>query len=95
MQWRETVSTAVIGGRSMPDDVYHEFRYVDLMRQPGVVVSRLVDFLQVDNSSSVIEAFTARVDPGRADVWRAELPEERLARFEGVLRPTLDWLGYD
>lgn len=94
VQWRETVVASVTAGREMPDDVYFEVRFEDLLRRPDEVVDRLVKFLELEMPTSVIAALTKKVDPSKAEAWLSSLPPERLTRLEPVLRPTLDWLGY-
>lgn len=94
VQWRETVVASVTAGREMPEDVYFEFRFEDLLRRPEEVGRQLVDFLEMEMPNSVIAALTEKADPSKAEAWRAGFSPERLARLEPVLRPTLDWLGY-
>ncbi|WP_417273518.1 sulfotransferase family protein [Celeribacter halophilus] len=95
IQWRDTVTAAVTTGRAMGNSIYHEFRYEDLVHEPAEVASRLADFLELDTPRNLITTLSQNADPARANTWRSDIPPERLTLLNSVLRPTLDWLGYE
>lgn len=89
INWRECVTAARSFGRTLPPDRYHEVRFEDLLSAPEEVLTRLLDFLELEPSARMTEFARTRIDPERTGKRRnaltAEERERVMAHIGGLL----------
>ncbi len=95
-------------GRSLPDGIYHEMRYEELVRDPDGQCARLCDLLHIERCDRMARFHVGRENPdghspnaswqpptpGLRD-WRTQMPEHDIELFEALAGDTLDELGYE
>lgn len=95
VHWRDYLRKARHDAKSMQGR-YLEFRYEDLLAEPGPTMALLENFL-TGASGPVTERFLADVDrlkPEKIARWRQDMSPRAQAIFEGVAGDALRELGY-
>lgn len=93
-QWRDTTSEALFQGRALPLRDYMELRFEDLTRDAGKEIQRIFKFLELPGSDEAIQYAQNNLRPGTADAWRASLTSAQLAEIEPIVRPVMEFIGY-
>lgn len=95
VQWREGVMHAVNEGRRLPDGIYLEVRYEDLLANGEQQWNRISKFLEVGIDNHCLEYVKATVRPDNSNKWRREATKDALETLEPHIRATLEFLGYE
>lgn len=93
--WRSVVKEAARMRDTLPDGVWIDVRYEDLLADRELVFKRLLDFTGLDPSSAFDASVRrTRLYPERRDAYRRNLSPETIAAIEQVAGDELaDW-GY-
>lgn len=85
----------------LPEENYIHVRFEDLMSQPEVEFSRILNFVGVDSSSEVIDEILdvsggprLRSESAHIGRWRGQLTEEERASFDRIAGDMLERYGY-
>lgn len=92
-QWRECVETAMRDLAEISAERVIEIRYEKLTSQHGEV-ERLCEFLGLTDSSRVLDHYQRENRPGRVKDWRGVSDALDWDAAMGILRPTLQHVGY-
>ena len=102
-EWRYSVTSARAAG--LPEDVYREVRYEELLEHPRPIVEGLFGWLNLPFDESTMDRALAaartkenvdRSDPEvAAQKWRAQFSREDLETFNAIAGPLLRELGYE
>ena len=92
---RETVIRSVVDGRKLGPNHYHELRFEDLVQRPQDSCRKLFAFLGLQPPAESLEFLSEELDPDRLDRWKQQLTAEMQNELEPVIRPTMEFLGYD
>jgi hypothetical protein len=94
VQWREGVMHAVVNGRRLPNELYLETRYENLIRFPTEEWTKIAQFLQLENSEPCLDYLVENVRSDNAEKWKSLMSEDQLEEVESHLAAVLDFLGY-
>ena len=94
-QWRVSVEVSIRDGRVLPAENYAEFRYENLMKDPQQVVSKMIEFAQLDPCSAMIEYAAGHIDPSRASKAEANLTDQQMDEAIEEMLPLLKDLDYE
>jgi hypothetical protein len=95
--WRVYVQTALKGSANLPSDQYYELRYEDLVTNPSEQANSLLDFLEVDDSTSRTQFSQFVIKKASRDsigTWKLELSEAQKQEIEQEAGELLKHLGY-
>lgn len=109
--WATRVDKGVAAGRALPEDLYLELRYEDLLADTEERARALSSFLGFDFDPAMLENAkrpqadvlerAARYNPhvlqeiGRTRSWSEQMPKSQVEVFEAVAGRTLSALGYE
>lgn len=93
-QWSETIKIATSEGRKLPSENYLEVRYEELAASPREEISRIINFVEIENPEPIIEYAVATADPSRSDKWKESLNQNILNEVKEIMEPTMSKLGY-
>jgi len=94
-QWRDTVMHSVIEGRRLNSDRYLEVRFEDLFADSEAEWNRILSFLGKTGSGGGAFHLKRTLKPRKLQEWRNTQVEEIVYQLEPILRPPLEFLGYD
>jgi hypothetical protein len=107
--WERKVRLGQEAGLPLGPDLYHEFRYEELVSEPAKTCSALCGFLDLPYEEAMLKFHEGRtktkpgldakgawlpVTPGLRD-WHTQMPLEDLERFEATVGDLLKELGYE
>lgn len=95
VQWRDVVMTSVTEGRRLGESRYFELKYEDLLSSPCETWSNIMRFLKIDESGEGANNLQRNIIRNREIEWSAPENEGRIKDVEHIIRPTLEFLGYD
>lgn len=93
-QWAETMKIATSEGGKLPMENYFEISYEELVNFPQEGFQKLINFVDLNCSDSVIEFAMATADPSRVDKWQDILDQTVLNEIKGIMEPVMTQLGY-
>ncbi|WP_036484767.1 sulfotransferase [Myxosarcina sp. GI1] len=93
-QWAATMTIGIKEGRKLPSDRYIEVRYEDLINNPQEEFTKLINFLDIENPSPIIDFAKTTGDPNRINKWKKSLNQNILDEIKEIMEPTMIELGY-
>ena len=94
VQWRETVMAALVDGRKLGSDRYHEIRYENFLKHPIESWRDILEFLGEEGTGGGERFLRESIVPKNTNKWRHGEGRKRVDALETHLRPTLEFLGY-
>ena len=94
LQWLRCVEHAVAAANRIRAEDWIEVRYEQLVHEPMDVAERLMNFLELDLSPSVIKHGMTNISAAMVGSFRAELDERARSELDEVLGPALDMFDY-
>jgi LPS sulfotransferase NodH len=93
IQWRECVLAVMDQWREIPPLSRRAVRYEELLAHPEREVVRLLDFMQLEEDSRVLDNLEV-ISKNNRRKWESALTSSDLARLDVVIGTTLERLGY-
>lgn len=94
-QWSDSIMAAKVSFERIPTDRKLILRYEDIVKSPGSELERILNFLEIQDDSKVIENAISSSRPETLLKWRNELSQESLQEVRSIVQPTLETLGYE
>jgi hypothetical protein len=99
-QWRESILKVKEFEKSLSPDQYMEFRYEDFIDNPVEIFSRLIDFLQINDSDGTLFEFISKnivndVKPGNYNKWKKDFSYSQRLLYEETAADMLQAYGYE
>lgn len=94
-QWVETLKIALNDARNLPSENYLEVRYEDLLSSPDRTITKIAEFVELDNIEPVLEFCVQNAVPARINKWRESVSPQVLKEIEATIKPTMTQLGYE
>ncbi len=94
-QWTATINQATRDSALINSNNYYRFYYEELMTRPREIMSNIVDFAELSDTTDLINYVENTVEPTRQNKWRKLLNETTLEEIRPYMESTLSQLGYE
>jgi hypothetical protein len=92
-QWRTIVMSAVRAGRKLPRAQYVELQFEHALREPAEVGDSLATFLDLADSTPIIDYLVTNADTSMIGKWRNRLTDEQKDEILSYLDCEMSYLG--
>ena len=94
--WRRHTESALKAASRLPKNQYHELRYESLVTHPELEANRILDFLDIQQTTArtCFHNAVSDVKPSSVGRWHQELSDEDLQFVYREAKPVLEALNY-
>ena len=95
LQWKILIDAFDAAKAQLPDERWLDVRYEDFVAEPGTVMGKILEFLDLDWTPEFESAFRRQTfSAGRTDAYRSDLGIHEVAMLDACLAAPLERCGY-
>jgi hypothetical protein len=94
LQWKRCVDAATQVFKSMPSNKYLELSYEDFVRDPEGEMKKIVSFIGISVSPSILKKAVCDVNKGNIGKGYKKLKKETIAKIFPFIEDTMKYHGY-